>query len=91
MTNHTEVTVDELPPCDLDPSHGDAHYDARMRGRSSWAYMCSACFDEYSVGLGLGVGQRLVKREAEAPKPAPWTVGALLADMSTHPARRREP
>lgn len=52
-----EVKVVNLPNCDF---CGEvANYDARTRV-GSWANMCQLCFDNLGVGLGLGLGQRLV-------------------------------
>lgn len=53
------VRVAELPKCDL-CGENEARYDAKMRGRSSWANMCEDCFQMYGEGLGTGKGQRLV-------------------------------
>lgn len=55
----TEVRVTCLPLCDIDPSHGDAHYDGKTR-YGPWAFMCEACFVRDGIGLGTGRGQRLV-------------------------------
>jgi hypothetical protein len=63
----TEVTISRIPLCDIDPAHGAAAYDGRMR-QGSWAYMCEPCFERYGTGLGTGYGQRLIP--ASAP-PAP--------------------
>lgn len=68
MSDHTEVVVDELPLCDLDRDHGVAGYDAKLKGRSSWAYLCDGCFKDHGRGLGLGVGQRLILRDSIAGK-----------------------
>ncbi len=57
------VEVSELPPCDYckDSSAigAKAHYDARTKS-GKWAYMCRIHFQEYGIGLGLGIGQELV-------------------------------
>lgn len=60
LRRHEAVLVTELPKCDFCPA--EATYDAKMRGRSSWAYMCTLHFDLEGVGLGLGVGQELIVR-----------------------------
>lgn len=59
----TQVTVRELPACDLCKQEGrddvPAHYDgATIYG--PWAYMCEAHHGLYGVGLGTGRGQKLV-------------------------------
>ncbi len=36
-----------------------ASYDARTKA-GPWAYLCVTCFNEHGVGLGLGLGQKLV-------------------------------
>lgn len=65
----TEVKwVGDLPWCDIcttwrkpiDPERR-AIYDGKTT-KGPWAYMCQECFDKFGVGLGLGVGQRLVKK-----------------------------
>lgn len=55
----TTATVARIPSCDFCKS--PAVYDAKMRTRSSWAYMCQPHWDLLSLRvLGLGLGQRLV-------------------------------
>lgn len=56
----TEVEVSQLPGCDICGTL-NAHYDGKTI-MGAWAYMCSRCFKEVGVGLGVGRGQRLVKR-----------------------------
>lgn len=55
--DHTEVTVTTRPPCDL--CGQPAYYDCKTVN-GSWMYACTAHYDVYGVGLGLGRGQRLV-------------------------------
>lgn len=62
VANHEAVFVDALPKCDF--CAACATFDGRLRGRSSWANMCSVHFAEFGVGLGLGVGQELLVRPA---------------------------
>jgi late competence protein required for DNA uptake (superfamily II DNA/RNA helicase) len=51
-------------PCDVCSSQ-KAEYDAKMK-TGPWAYMCSECFKIYGIGLGLGMGQKLIyKNEGE--------------------------
>lgn len=57
---HEAVLVDHESKCDFCAAVGN--FDGRLRGRSSWAYMCSVHFAEFGVGLGLGVGQELIVR-----------------------------
>jgi len=55
--------VEELPPCDFCKQDGidrEAGYDGKLNFGTSWANMCQEHFDLYGVGLGLGVGQKLV-------------------------------
>ena len=60
---HTEVEVARMmPPCDFDAAHGDAAVDAKTSW-GPWAYMCEECFTSRGVGLGLGWGQRLIRRK----------------------------
>ncbi len=60
----TETVVSELPKCDfcaMDDDDNEAEFDgATVLG--PWAHMCPGHFMMYGRGLGLGKGQRLVKR-----------------------------
>lgn len=63
MARHEEVTVATLPACDFCKEKGvtmDAAYDGKTKG-GPWANMCSLHFAVWGLGVGLGVGQRLVK------------------------------
>jgi len=63
---HTQVVVAELPLCDYCKQNGitrKARYDAKVSIATYWANMCQGHFDLYGVGLGLGVGQKLVLPE----------------------------
>lgn len=70
--NGEEVILQELPMCDTHKYiHGKEDVTARYDGKTTkgpWAFMCEDCFQTYGIGLGVGVGQRLVlaseKREA---------------------------
>ena len=53
------VEVSELPPCDFDASHGNATVDGKTK-MGPWANMCEKCFGQYGLGLGTGMGQRLI-------------------------------
>ena len=58
----TRVVVAELPPCDFCKEQGvakEAHYDGSTT-IGPWAYMCNAHYSVYGMGLGTGVGQRLI-------------------------------
>ena len=57
----TEVTVSNIPQCQF--CSAPAAYDAKTR-MGPWAYLCERCFKKDGVGLGLGKGQRLVRKEA---------------------------
>lgn len=63
----TKAFVEKLPACDLCRTSVlgaivPAKFDARMKGRTTWAYMCQSCFDQHGVGLGTGLGQELVTK-----------------------------
>jgi hypothetical protein len=61
----TEILVDELPLCDFCKQEGRRR-EARVDGKTvfgSWAYMCEYHFVIYGVGLGTGLGQKLIKKE----------------------------
>ena len=58
----TEVTVQELPPCDIHMMQRQQRVAASVDGKTTqgpWANMCDDCFAAYGIGLGLGRGQRL--------------------------------
>ena len=57
---HDTVEVLELAICDFDCDK-KAQYDGRTK-LGPWAYMCQEHFEQHSVGLGLGKGQKLVLR-----------------------------
>lgn len=63
------VWLAKRPDCDLCITSGlknPARFDAKMH-QGPWAYMCQIHFDANAIGLGLGVGQRiLVKGEEDA-------------------------
>lgn len=67
----TEVKVKELPSCDIHRQNmgGEgpgpevpAEYDGKTLF-GPWAFMCAECFPLYGMGLGTGLGQRLIKEE----------------------------
>ena len=65
--DHTEVVVPVLPPCDYCVEHGKdtpAHFDGKTV-YGPWANMCTYHFREFGIGLGLGIGQRLIVKESE--------------------------
>ena len=58
----TTVTVLILPRCDFCQSEGQyvlADYDGKTR-MGPWANMCVGHFLNFGMGLGTGLGQRLV-------------------------------
>ncbi len=57
---HDTVEVSELPRCDFCKSY-KALYDGKTK-LGPWAYMCEECFQLIGIGLGLGIGQKLVIR-----------------------------
>jgi len=59
---HTQAQVASLPACDICGAR--ARYDAKT-WRGPWAFLCSQHFVEHGIGLGLGLGQRLVVRQRE--------------------------
>lgn len=61
MENHTLIYVDKLPCCEFCPL--PARYDGKIRGFSSWGYMCEYHFIYKGIGLGLGKGQQLRVKE----------------------------
>ena len=64
--------VSEIPDCDLCKQEGIENRKAAVDGKTKmgpWAYMCEEHFQECGVGLGTGLGQRLIL--AERPKHCP--------------------
>lgn len=57
------VKVRTIPDCDLcfhfDKKKVPAAYDGATR-QGPWANMCESHFAAYGIGLGTGVGQRLI-------------------------------
>lgn len=51
--------------CEGPLASGGKFYDARVRGYSSWAWMCETCFNRHGQGLDLGVGQEYDSRTFE--------------------------
>lgn len=60
IRRHEAVIVHALPKCDFCPA--EANYDGRVKGVSAWASMCHVHFEVHGVGLGLGVGQELIRQ-----------------------------
>jgi hypothetical protein len=63
----TEVHVDEIPLCDFCKQVGrdrEAVYDGKTVF-GPWADMCEEHFENLGVGLGVGRGQKLIKKEKE--------------------------
>lgn len=63
------VTVSKIPTCDICVHvHGlgdfanPATHDGKTK-QGPWANMCDYCFRSHGVGLGTGVGQKLVLRK----------------------------
>lgn len=55
--SNTETVVKELPKCDF--CEQKARYNGKTKMKP-WAYMCAVHFGEHGIGLGLGMGQKLV-------------------------------
>ena len=58
----TEVTVLSLPKCSFCPNN--AEYDARTK-KGYWAYLCPEHYKLFGLGLGTGLGQKLVLKKDE--------------------------
>lgn len=54
-----EAVVAVLPACDFCSRTTPAVYDAKT-SHGPWAYLCQGHFDDLGIGLGTGLGQRLV-------------------------------
>lgn len=60
-----EAVISEPKTCDLCDDDTEAQYDARVKGKNVWGYMCDTHFQEMGAGLGTGDGQKLVTRADE--------------------------
>jgi len=62
MNNNTEVKIDQTPLCDLCPpfNPNPAKYDAKTKFTGQWGYLCEKHFKSHGIGLGLGLGQKLI-------------------------------
>ena len=65
-TTVTEAWVDVRPMCDIHrymflakQPNVPAFFDGKTT-HGEWAFMCVECFTHFGLGLGLGVGQRLL-------------------------------
>ncbi len=59
------VIVSKHPLCDFCKEKFNeikATYDG-VTTYGKWAYMCEYHFELYGIGLGLGIGQKLIKKE----------------------------
>jgi hypothetical protein len=66
MNNHTEVVYqgNDWPLCDIEHVGKPpiAQYDAKTP-QGPWAYLCEPHFLLLGCQLGMGLGQRLIKKE----------------------------
>lgn len=63
----SEVEVGVIPDCDVCKTEGatmPAKYDGKTV-HGPWAYMCEHHFLHLGIGLGTGMGQRLILRGSE--------------------------
>ena len=71
------VKVGHLPKCDF--CGKEAHYDGKT-SVGQWAYMCEECFVKHGLGLGTGIGQKLViKKPEKRQTPQERTRNAVYA------------
>jgi len=65
----TSVVITRRPSCDIHkftfempdiPAFFDAKTSVNSPGRGRWANMCLTCYNKYGMGLGTGLGQRLI-------------------------------
>jgi hypothetical protein len=52
--------IEAKATCDI--CQKEARFDAKTKC-GVWAFMCKSCFLKHGIGLGLGIGQMLIKRE----------------------------
>jgi hypothetical protein len=65
-----EVEVVVFPNCDICFDAGlsrSAKYDAKTK-TGPWAYLCETHYQEYGIGLGTGLGQKLVLKKIPEPR-----------------------
>jgi len=58
-----EVKVSSYPICDICKHERHVQILARYDGKTifgPWANMCTECFTSYGIGLGTGLGQKLI-------------------------------
>ncbi len=63
MMDRTVARVLTIPKCDFCGVNGESKRPATVDGTTTtgqWAYMCEVHFRIHGVGLGEGLGQRLV-------------------------------
>ena len=63
--SHTETEIPAPVLCDFDPCKVDkvqAQYDGAT-AMGPWGFMCESHFQQYGMGLGLGIGQRLIVKQ----------------------------
>ncbi|HEY5236128.1 MAG TPA: hypothetical protein VIJ14_08125 [Rhabdochlamydiaceae bacterium] len=61
----TSVEVTHLPKCDFCEER--ANYDARTT-TGVWANMCAPHYKRHGLGLGMGVGQKLILVTEDCPR-----------------------
>jgi len=60
VKKHEAVRVQTLPLCDMCKGFTTkAHYDCKTTD-GPWGYLCEKHFRSNGMGLGLGLGQRLI-------------------------------
>lgn len=73
------TVVDTIPGCDMPGCDDPAYADAAVPGQG-WGYWCEAHFDRLGCGLGLGRGQKLLKRsDVHAQAHAHYNRGLITA------------
>ena len=63
--SHKETEIPAAVLCDFEPCKVDkvqAHYDGAT-AMGPWAYICESHYRQYGIGLGLGLGQRLIIKQ----------------------------
>lgn len=68
------IYMSSYPSCDFPHTNDerstddDAHYDGKTQ-MGPWGFMCEKHFKEHGVGLGLGLGQRIILRTEGTERP----------------------
>ena len=64
MKNTVKVEASSIPQLCYICEERLAKYDAKTI-HGSWAYLCNDCFFEFGIGLGEGLGQKIIYEDEQ--------------------------